>query len=503
MGKDTRHSAGTPHPPQPPIRDPPYADYLYDIYRSRLLASQLPVATTDPYALEDEARRVMSSEVKPNEDGEGAIPARPAAFGYIAGGAGAGTTVEANRRALDHVALVPRMMRPGKVKAGTDAATASLRDLRVRLFGGPGRGPPVDLASPVVMAPVGVQCAYHPDREVGVAGACAEVGVPFSISTASSSSIEEIKASLDDMCVEDSAGSPAPAPWYQLYWPQDDAITASLLQRARAAGCRVLLVTVDTFTIAWRPTDLDAGYLPFITTNEGNAIGFSDPVFRKKLAEGEPGAEDEEGDGDGESEPATPENNALAASLRWTSEVFPRRARPWSDLATLRRLWGDDGAILIKGVQHPDDALLARQYGADGVVVSNHGGRQVDGAVGSLEMLPEVVAAVRTAEARDAGEAERNGTGPLQPAPFTILFDSGIRTGSDVIKALCLGAQAVLVGRPVMYGLGIAGRDGAKHVLAGLLADLDQTMNLIGCATIADLGSFMLRKGGAAVKALL
>jgi lactate 2-monooxygenase len=263
----------------------------------------------------------------------------------------------------------------------------------------------------------------------------------------------------------------------------------------------VLLVTVDTFTIAWRPTDLDAGYLPFITTNEGNAIGFSDPVFRKKLAEGEPGGEGEEEDG--KSEPVTPENNALAASLRWTSEVFPRRARPWSDLATLRRIWGDDGAILIKGVQHPDDALLARQYGADGVVVSNHGGRQVDGAVGSLEMLPEVVASVRAAEARDTGEAERNGTGAQQPAPFTILFDSGIRTGSDVIKALCLGAQAVLVGRPVMYGLGIAGREGAKHVLRGLLADLDQTMNLIGCASIADLGPHMLRKGGAAFKALL
>ncbi|KAL1892508.1 hypothetical protein Sste5346_007020 [Sporothrix stenoceras] len=502
MGSDEKNPAAAPHPPQPPIRDPPYADYLYDIYRARLLANQLSVATTDPYALEGEARRVMSSEVKPNEDGEGAtIPPRPAAFGYIAGGAGAGTTVEANRRALDSVALVPRMMRPGKARPDTDAATASLRDLRVRLFGGPGHGPPVDLASPVVMAPVGVQCAYHPDREVGVAGACAEVGVPFSISTASSSSFEEIKVSLDDTSVEDNAGTPSPAPWYQLYWPQDDAITASLLQRARAAGSRVLLVTVDTFTIAWRPTDLDAGYLPFITTNEGNAIGFSDPVFRKKLAEGQPG--DEADEEDEKSEPVTPENNVLAASLAWTSEVFPRRARPWSDLATLRRLWGDDGAILIKGIQHPDDALLARQYGADGVVVSNHGGRQVDGAVASLEMLPEVVAAVRAAEARDAGEAERNGTSSQQPAPFTILFDSGIRTGSDVIKALCLGAQAVLVGRPVMYGLGIAGRDGAKHVLQGLLADLDQTMNLIGCMSISDLGPHMLRKGGAAFKASL
>ncbi|CAK7202181.1 hypothetical protein SEUCBS139899_004902 [Sporothrix eucalyptigena] len=497
MGTEKKPAGAAPSPPQPPIRDPPYADYLYDIYRARLMADQLPIATTDSYRLEEQARKVMTKEVAATENGQDAIPARPAAFGYIAGGAGAGTTVEANRRALDGWALVPRMMRTGrKAVDGTemDAATASLRDLRVRLFGGPGRGPPVDLSSPVVMAPVGVQCAYHPDREVGVAAACAELGVPFSISTASSSSIEEIKASLDDTSVEDSAGSPSPAPWYQLYWPQDDTITASLLQRARAAGARVLLVTVDTFTISWRPTDLDAGYLPFLTTNEGNAIGYTDPVFRKKLAEGEKSGDDD----DGKNEPLTPENNPLAAALGWTSEVFPRRARPWSDLAILRKLWGDDGAILIKGIQHPDDALLARQYGADGVVVSNHGGRQVDGAVGSLEMLPEVVAAVRNAEAREAREKESVGK-----EPFTILFDSGIRTGSDIIKALSLGAQAVLVGRPVMYGLGIAGREGAKHVLAGLLADLDQTMNLIGCSSISDLGPHMLRRGGAPFKASL
>ncbi|CAK7231833.1 hypothetical protein SCUCBS95973_008055 [Sporothrix curviconia] len=502
MGQDSRKPGGneTPSSPQPPIRDPPYAEYLYDIYRTRVMADQLPIVTTDPYLLEEQARKVMAKEVAATGDGRDAIPPRPAAFGYIAGGAGAGTTMAANRRALDSWALVPRMMRTGRRlpktgtegTEGTDAATAALRDLRVRLFGGPGRGPPVDLSSPVVMAPVGVQCAYHPDREVGVAAACAELGVPFSISTASSSSIEEIKASLDGTSVEDSAGSPSPAPWYQLYWPQDDTITASLLQRARAAGARVLLVTVDTFTIAWRPTDLDAGYLPFLTTNEGNAIGFNDPVFRKKLAESG------EGEGEGEGEPTTPENSPLAAALGWTSEVFPRRGRPWSDIAILRKLWGDDGAILIKGIQHPDDALLARQHGADGVVVSNHGGRQVDGAVGSLEMLPEVVAAVREAEAREARETESIGA-----QPFTILFDSGIRTGSDIIKALCLGAQAVLVGRPVMYGLGIAGREGAKHTMAGLLADLDQTMNLIGCSSIADLGPHMLRKSGAPFKAAL
>ncbi|CAK7220528.1 hypothetical protein SBRCBS47491_004219 [Sporothrix bragantina] len=503
MGQDDNKTAGNePLPPQPPIRDPPYAEYQYNIYRAHLMADQLPVATTNPYLLEEQARKIMSKEVAATEDGQAAIPPRPDAFGYIAGGAGAGTTMEANRRALDSWALVPRMMRTGRplpkiedneaTDANAAAATAALRDLRVRLCLGPGRGPPIDLANPVVMAPVGVQCSYHPDREVGVAAACAELGVPFTISTASSSSIEEIKASLDDTSTEDSAGSPSPAPWYQLYWPEDDTITASVLQRARAAGARILLVTADTFTLSWRPMDLDAGYLPFITTNKGNAIGYSDPVFRKKLAKsGQDG-------GDGGGDDITPENNPLKASLGWTSQVFPRHGRPWSDLAILRKLWGDDGAILIKGIQHPDDALLARQYGADGVVVSNHGGRQVDGAVGSLEMLPEVVAAVRDAEAREAREKESIGK-----QPFTILFDSGIRTGSDVVKALCLGAQAVLVGRPVIYGLGIAGRKGAKHAMASLLADLDQTMNLIGCSSIADLGPHMLRKGGAPFKVSL
>ena len=441
----------------PPVRSPPYADYLYDLYRGRLLADQPPITTTDPVTLEEQARKAMH--------------ARPAAFGYIAGGAGSGSTMAVNRRALDRWALVPRIMRSPRSAAEPGS------DLRTTLFGQGGKIPAIHLQSPVIMAPVGVQSAYHPDRELGTAAACAALDVPYCISTASSSTVEEVAETIKLAGDESSA-------WYQLYWPKDDEITASLLSRARASGCRVLVVTVDTFTISWRPTDLDAGYLPFVTTGEGNAIGFSDPIFRKKLAE--------EG-GDAGDEPVTPESSPLAAALRWTSEAFPRHGRPWADLATLRRLWGDDGAILVKGVLHPEDALLARQHGADGVVVSNHGGRQVDGAVASLDVLPEVVKAVR-----DAEEASSSG----QP-PFTILFDSGIRTGADIVKAVCLGAQAVLVGRPVIYGLGIAGQEGAKHVLAGLLADLDQTMSLIGCASLADLGPHMLRQQSLELKASL
>lgn len=210
--------------------------------------------------------------------------------------------------------------------------------------------------------------------------------------------------------------------------------------------------------MAWRPLDLDAGFLPF-AVGEGNALGFGDAVFRRKFAE--------KFDGD------AVEDNVMVASRFWTGEVFSGHAHCWEDLATLRRLWGD-GPIILKGVLSIDDALLAVRSGVDGIIVSNHGGRQLDGAVLSLEMLPEIVEAV--------GD---------KPA---VLFDSGIRTGADVLKALALGAKAVLVGRPVIYGLGIAGREGARHVLAGLLADVDQSMGLAGVQTVGELNRSMLRR---------
>jgi len=313
------------------------------------------------------------------------------------------------------------------------------------------------------MAPIGVQSAYHEEAETGVATACAELGVPFIYSTASSTVLEDL-ASAADAAFADSdpapaKSSPTAAPrWFQLYWPVSDDLTASLLSRARAAGCTALVVTLDTFTMAWRPLDLDAGFLPFVT-GTGNALGFSDETFRRRFAEAE----------DGE----TPEDNPVAASRAWTTELFSGGAHEWSDLATLRRLWGS-GPILLKGVLSVEDALLARRAGVDGIIVSNHGGRQLDGAVPALEVLPEIVDAV----GKD----------------MTVLFDSGIRTGADIIKALALGAKAVLVGRPVIYGLGIAGKAGAKHVLAGLLADLDQSLGLAGVQTIGELNRGILRK---------
>lgn len=392
---------------------PPYGEYQIEIYKKGVLLGEPPVVTTGSNGLEAQARKAM----------------QPGPFNYIYGGAGEAATMDANRLAFRQWKIVPRVLRP-----------TMPRDLSVKIFG-------QTYPSPVIMAPIGVQSAYHQDGEVGVASACAELGVPFTQSTASTSTIEEVAAAS-------GTGSPR---WFQLYWPQDDEITGSLLRRARANGYSVLVVTLDTFSLAWRPLDLDGSFLPFIH-GQGIQNGLSDPVFRRKFAEAN--------DGD------TPEDNPLLAAQAFISEAFSGNAHSWDDLKLLRKHW--DGPIVLKGILNAEDAKLAVKYGMDGIIVSNHGGRQLDGAVPSLEMLPQVVDAVGY--------------------QTTVLFDSGIRTGADIIKALCLGAQAVLIGRPVMYGLGIAGKEGAKHVLAGLLADLDQSMGLSCVKSIAELNSGMIRR---------
>jgi lactate 2-monooxygenase len=351
--------------------DEEYCDYLVDIYRRGLLEQKLPDVTTDPNLLQEQARKAM----------------KPEAFGYVFGSAGEGATADANRLAFRRWKLIPRFMRPTKPRV-----------LRVKLFG-------ETYPSPVIMAPVGVQGIFHPDKELGVAAACAELKVPYTLSTAASSTIEEV-----------ADGCGGAARWFQLYWPSDDDITASLLKRAKDRGYKVLVVTLDCPTVAWRPEDLDRSYLPFLQ-GIGNAVGFSDPVFQKQWAE----------EMDGEKI----EDNLLLASRKWVSTVvFSGVGRPWSDLKLLRQHW--DGPIVLKGIMSVDDAKLAVEHGMDGIVVSNHGGRQLDGAMASLEMLPEIVDAVGN--------------------QLTVLFDSGIRTGVDIVKALALGAKAVMVGRPVIYG---------------------------------------------------
>jgi isopentenyl diphosphate isomerase/L-lactate dehydrogenase-like FMN-dependent dehydrogenase len=336
-------------------------------------------------------------------------------FWYVAGGAGTGATMRANRAAMDTWRIVPRMLRE-----------ATQRRLATTVLG-------TELPAPVLLAPVGVQSIVHPDGELAVARAAAELGVPIVLSTASSYTIEEV--------AEASGAGPR---WYQLYWPTEDEVTISLLERARAAGYTTLVVTLDTWTLGYRPHDLDQSYLPFIR-GVGTAIPFSDPAFRAKLA-------------------AAPEDDLMAAVGRWLP-MFTGTALRWDRLPLLREHW--DGPIVLKGVQHPEDARRAIEAGMDGIVVSNHGGRQVDGAVAALDTLPGIVAAV---DGRAA-----------------VLFDSGVRTGADVFKALALGADAVLLARPYVYGLALAGQDGVRHVLRSLLTELDVTLGLAGYADVAEL----------------
>nr|WP_202420915.1 alpha-hydroxy-acid oxidizing protein [Actinomadura rayongensis] len=364
------------------------------------LGDVLPGFPTDLTKLEDAARDVLSAR----------------AFGYVAGSAGSERTARFNREAFDRWRIVPRLLRD-----------VSVRDLSVEVFGR-------RMPAPVLLAPLGVQGILHADGERATARAAAELGLTSVLSTASSTALED---------VAEAAGT-GPR-WYQLYWPKSRELAASFLARAEAAGYEALVVTLDTFTLAWRPRDLDGAYLPFL-----RAVGvqnyFSDPVFQEMVGG-----------------PVT-DANRDAALLTWVAQ-FGNPALTWDDLAWLRERW--NGPILLKGVQHADDARRAADAGMDGVVVSNHGGRQVDGAVASLDALPAVVSAADG---------------------LTVLFDSGIRTGSDVIKALALGARAVLVGRPFAYGLALGGETGVRHVLRSLLADLDLTLALAGLTGPADLG---------------
>jgi lactate 2-monooxygenase len=339
----------------------------------------------------------------------------PQAFGYIAGGAGTEDTVRENRRAFERWRIVPRMLR--------DVSTSSFAST---VLGTP-------LPAPFLLAPLGVLGMAHADAESCVARAAAATGTPMVMSTASTTPIEAVGAASGDG-----------ARWYQLYWPKDRTVARSFLDRAAAAGFSALVVTLDTRQLAWRPRDLDQAYLPFIQ-GVGTQVYMSDPAFQAGLAT--PVAED-----------------PVAAFLHY-SGMFGDTSLTWNDLAWLREQW--DGPIVLKGIQSVGDARLSVDAGMDGIIVSNHGGRQVDGAIGALEALPAIATAVGS--------------------DITVLFDSGIRSGADIIKALALGAKAVLLGRPYAYGLGLGGEDGVRHVIRALRTDFEITMRVAGFASLADL----------------
>jgi lactate 2-monooxygenase len=344
----------------------------------------------------------------------------PRAAGYVGAGAGSEDTIRANAEAFRRHRIVPRMLRD-----------VSERDLSTAVLG-------TEMPAPLLLAPIGVQKIVHPDGELATARAAAAVGLPIIASTASHYSLERIAEASGD----------APR-WFQLYWPNDTALARSFVERAEGAGYGAIVLTVDTFIPGWKPRDLQQAWLPFLN-GMGVANYFEDPVFRQALEK-------------------PPEEDQGAA----TGHFLGVQANPslsWDDLEQLREM--TTLPILVKGIQHPDDAREAARRGVDGIVVSNHGGRQVDGAVASLDALPPIAEAV--------GEE------------LTVLFDSGVRGGADVLKALALGADAVCLGRPYVWGLALDGQAGVEAVLKMVLAELDLTMALCGLTRPEEIGPGLL-----------
>ncbi len=391
-------SAETP----PPL----FGDYYREIYAKGMLAGERPTVPMAWAELESRARESLDDR----------------AIAYIFGGAGSEDTMRANLDAFRRWRIVPRVLRQD----------LSERDLSVELLG-------TRMPAPVLLAPIGVQTLLHDEGELASARAAAAVGLAQVTSTASATPLERIAEASGDG-----------ARWFQLYWPNDDELAASLVRRAETSGYSALVLTVDNYLPGWKPRDLEQAYLPFL---EGIGIAqyLSDPVFQAGLEK-------------------SPEED-LGAAVGHFLGVFANPDLTWERLEWLRGT--TTLPIVLKGILHPDDAREARERGVDGIVVSNHGGRQIDGAIASLDALPAVVDAV--------GEG------------MAILLDSGIRSGADIFKALALGADAVLVGRPYLWGLALDGRNGVETVLRCLLAELDLTMALSGCTRPAEIDSGVLR----------
>jgi lactate 2-monooxygenase len=412
-------------------------DWQKQIYLNGFAGQKPRVPVAWPL-LEAAAERVMSRK----------------AFAYIAGAAGNETTLLANRNAFDHWQIVPRMLRD-----------VSVRDTSVTLFGH-------KLPAPILAAPVGVLEMVHPEADLAVAKAAASLGVPFIFSNQASKPMEACSALMGN--------NPR---WFQLYWSKSNELVKSFVQRAEACGCTALVVTLDTTMLGWRTRDLDLAFLPFLE-GKGIAQYTSDPVFQKLLDDPE-------------------ETIPLKRSITWQSisglismvnrypgegfisklksgkpmkavrkfvSIYSNPATTWANLDFLRQ--HTKLPIILKGVLHPDDARHAMEAGIDGILISNHGGRQVDGALATLDALPRIAAVVQNR--------------------IPILLDSGIRGGADVYKALALGATAICVGRPYVYGLALAGEQGVREVIQNLMADFELTMGLSGCSKISDITREMI-----------
>lgn len=404
------------------------------------MAGIKPRVPVDPSKLEKKAKKAMSRE----------------AWAYIAGGAGQEETVRANRQGFDKWKLVPRMLHD-----------VSHRDASTSLFG-------QRLPFPLLLSPVGVLEMVHSKADLAVGKAAAQLGVPFIFSNQASVPMEKVARAMGD----------GPR-WFQLYWSKSNELVESLVKRAENCGCSAIVITLDTTMLGWRTRDLDLAFLPFLKA-KGIAQYTSDPVFMRLLKE-KSVAEDTPVER--KIRPTTfsslfqlinnyPGNffknltsGEPLAAVRQFINIYSRPSLQWSDLAFLRER--TKLPILLKGIVHPDDAKLAKEHGMDGMLLSNHGGRQVDGAVSTIEMLPEI----------------KKATGD----DFPVIIDSGVRSGADMIKAIALGASVVGIGRPYAYGLAIAGERGVYEVLRNFAADFELNMALAGCVNVEEVRKVELK----------
>jgi lactate 2-monooxygenase len=409
----------------------------------RGVSGRRPRVPVEVAALEQAAERALS----------------PQAFAYVAAGAGNESTKRANEAAFERWRIVPRMLRD-----------VSARDLSTKLFGR-------RLQVPLLLSPIGVLELAHREADAAVARAAAAEGVPMIFSSQASVPMEA--------CAEAMGDAPR---WLQLYWSTSDDLTGSFVRRAEACGCEAIVVTLDTTMLGWRSRDLALGYLPFLR-GRGIAQYTSDPVFRRLI---------DEPSGDRTAPTPRPNLAALGTLIEavrrypdrfWPAlrsgrarraverfvEIYSRPSLTWDDLPFLRGL--TKLPLVLKGILHPDDARRAIDAGMNGILVSNHGGRQVDGAITTLDALPAIAEAV--------------------DGRIPVLLDSGVRGGADIFKALAVGATAVCIGRPYLWGLAVGGEAGVRDVLRNFIAEFDLTMGLAGCRSISEIGPDALTRAPA------
>jgi len=334
----------------------------------------------------------------------------------------------------------------------------SVRDTSIELFG-------QKLRSPILVAPVGVLELAHKQADVGVAKAASSLNVPYIFSSQASRSMEEVSSVMGNSLR-----------WFQLYWSKSNELVKSFVTRAEKCGCSAIVVTLDTTMLGWRTRDLDMAYLPFL---EGRGIAqyTSDPVFQKLMDEAEPQAKRQITwqaiNGLIQMTKNYPGGNFLSKlksgrqikAVQKFISIYSNPALTWDDLKYLREI--TKLPVLLKGILHADDARKAIDYGMDGIIVSNHGGRQLDSAISTIDALSPIIDAVQNS--------------------IPVLMDSGIRGGADIFKALALGAKAVCIGRPYVYGLAVAGEGGVKEVLQNMLTDFELTMGLAGCKNVSEI----------------